>query len=68
MSKSAAAPPAARPPSEHAPPGTLWGNYRLGRKLGGGSFGETFLVVHVRTGEELAVKLESVKVRHPTLM
>ncbi|KAJ2782454.1 serine/threonine protein kinase [Coemansia javaensis] len=41
--------------------------YRLGRKIGSGSFGEIFLAVNVVTNEEVAVKLESVKARHPQL-
>ncbi|PVU94138.1 hypothetical protein BB559_003078 [Furculomyces boomerangus] len=41
--------------------------YRLGRKIGSGSFGEIFLAVNVITNEEVAVKLESVKSRHPQL-
>ncbi|CAK0834550.1 unnamed protein product, partial [Prorocentrum cordatum] len=61
MSRRAAALP---PP----PPSLFWGRYRLGRKLGTGSFGEAFLVVHVRTGEERAVKLERVESEHPMLM
>ncbi|KAJ1906303.1 serine/threonine protein kinase [Coemansia sp. IMI 209127] len=41
--------------------------YRLGRKIGSGSFGEIYLAVNVVTNEEVAVKLESVKARHPQL-
>mmetsp|Transcript_8951 Transcript_8951/g.19136 ORF Transcript_8951/g.19136 Transcript_8951/m.19136 type:complete len:364 (+) Transcript_8951:227-1318(+) len=44
------------------------GKYRLGRKLGGGSFGEIFLGTNIQTGEEVGVKLESVKARHPQLL
>ena len=70
----------------------IGGKYRLGRKIGRGSFGDiylglsaslTFLIyscirshsfAHVRTGvsiengEEVAIKLESVKSRHPQLL
>ncbi|KAL6597896.1 hypothetical protein ACP70R_037689 [Stipagrostis hirtigluma subsp. patula] len=42
--------------------------YRLGRKLGSGSFGEIFLGTHVQTNEEVAIKLESVKTKHPQLL
>ncbi|WZY78000.1 hypothetical protein YC2023_024384 [Brassica napus] len=35
------------------------GKYKLGRKLGSGSFGELFLGVNVQNGEEVAVKLVS---------
>ncbi|KAJ1964398.1 serine/threonine protein kinase [Dipsacomyces acuminosporus] len=41
--------------------------YRLGRKIGSGSFGDIFLAVNVVTNEEVAVKLEAVKARHPQL-
>ncbi|GLC46182.1 Casein kinase 1-like protein 8 [Pleodorina starrii] len=44
------------------------GKYRLGRKLGGGSFGEIFLGTNLQTGEEVGVKLEPVKARHPQLL
>jgi serine/threonine protein kinase len=33
------------------------GKYRLGRKLGGGSFGEIFLGTNLQTGEEVGIKL-----------
>ncbi|KAL6881956.1 hypothetical protein ACP4OV_011428 [Aristida adscensionis] len=43
--------------------------YRLGRKLGSGSFGEIYLAgTHVQTNEEVAIKLESVKTKHPQLL
>ncbi|CAH2046519.1 unnamed protein product [Thlaspi arvense] len=41
--------------------------FKLGRKIGSGSFGELYLGVNVQTGEEVAVKLESVKTKHPQL-
>ena len=41
--------------------------YRLGRKIGSGSFGDIYLGVDIPTGEEVAIKLESVKTRHPQL-
>lgn len=43
------------------------GKYRLGRKLGSGSFGEIYLGTNVVTGEEVAVKMESIRARHPQL-
>lgn len=46
----------------------LGGLYCLGRKLGSGSFGDIYLAVNIQTGEELAVKLESAKSKHPQLM
>jgi len=43
------------------------GRYRLGRKIGSGSFGDIYLGVNITTGEEVAVKLESRRCRHPQL-
>ena len=43
------------------------GRYRLGRKIGSGSFGDIYLGANINTGEEVAVKLESIKSRHPQL-
>ncbi|VVA89879.1 unnamed protein product [Arabis nemorensis] len=45
----------------------IGGKFKLGRKIGSGSFGELYLGVNVQTGEEVAVKLESVKTKHPQL-
>ncbi|XP_062202596.1 uncharacterized protein LOC133904949 [Phragmites australis] len=42
--------------------------YRLGRKLGSGSFGEIYLGTNVQTNEEVAIKLETVKTKHPQLL
>ncbi|KAM0848685.1 hypothetical protein ACQ4PT_054221 [Festuca glaucescens] len=43
------------------------GKFKLGKKIGSGSFGELFLAVNAQTGEEVAVKLENVKTKHPQL-
>jgi len=43
------------------------GKYRLGRKIGSGSFGDIYLGTNINTGEEVAIKLESVKTKHPQL-
>ena len=43
------------------------GRYRLGRKIGGGSFGDIYLATDVTTQEEVAVKLEHSKTKHPQL-
>ncbi|XP_052184960.1 casein kinase 1-like protein 6 [Diospyros lotus] len=43
------------------------GKFKLGRKIGGGSFGELYLGVNIQTGEEVAIKLEPVKTKHPQL-
>jgi casein kinase 1 len=42
--------------------------YRLGRKIGSGSFGDIFLGTNITSGEEVAIKLESVKTKHPQLL
>jgi len=43
------------------------GMYRLGRKIGSGSFGDIYLGTNINSGEEVAIKLESMKTRHPQL-
>ncbi|WJX84386.1 Casein kinase 1-like protein 6 [Trifolium repens] len=45
----------------------IGGKFKLGRKIGSGSFGELYIAVNVQTGEEVAVKLEPVKTKHPQL-
>ncbi|TMW94364.1 hypothetical protein EJD97_010382 [Solanum chilense] len=45
----------------------IGGKYKLGRKIGSGSFGELYLGVNIQSGEEVAVKLEPVKTKHPQL-
>ncbi|GIY11024.1 casein kinase I isoform alpha [Caerostris extrusa] len=42
--------------------------YRLVRKIGSGSFGDIYLGINITSGEEVAVKLESTKARHPQLL
>jgi casein kinase 1 len=54
--------------SREATIGKVGGLYCLGRKLGSGSFGDIYFAVNTQTGEELAVKLESTKSKHPQLM
>ncbi|XP_020677800.1 casein kinase 1 [Dendrobium catenatum] len=46
---------------------TIGGKFKLGRKIGSGSFGELYLGVNIQSGEEVAIKLESVKTKHPQL-
>ncbi|GLG99582.1 uncharacterized protein GBIM_06016 [Gryllus bimaculatus] len=41
--------------------------YRLGRKIGSGSFGDIYLGTNISTAEEVAIKLECIKTRHPQL-
>ncbi|KAL8089124.1 casein kinase 1-like protein 10 isoform X1 [Apium graveolens] len=43
------------------------GKFKLGRKIGSGSFGELYLGVNVQSGEEVAIKLEPVRTKHPQL-
>ncbi|KAJ6822981.1 casein kinase 1-like protein 2 isoform X1 [Iris pallida] len=42
--------------------------FRLGRKIGSGSFGEIYLGTNIQTNEEVAIKLENVKMKHPQLL
>jgi len=44
------------------------GKYVLGRKLGSGSFGDIYAGRNRQTDEEVAIKLESVKSKHPQLL
>ncbi|KAJ7979325.1 putative Casein kinase [Quillaja saponaria] len=42
--------------------------FKVGRKLGSGSFGEIYLGTNIQTNEEVAIKLENVKTKHPQLL
>ncbi|KAK4780990.1 hypothetical protein SAY87_017096 [Trapa incisa] len=42
--------------------------FRLGRKIGSGSFGEIYLGTNIVSNEEVAIKLEIVKTKHPQLL
>ncbi|KAI5662795.1 hypothetical protein M9H77_22118 [Catharanthus roseus] len=44
------------------------GKYKLGRKIGSGSFGEIFLATHIDSFEIVAVKIENNKTKHPQLL
>ncbi|XP_050366327.1 casein kinase 1-like protein 3 [Argentina anserina] len=46
----------------------IGGKFKLGRKIGSGSFGEIYLATHMETGETLAAKIESNKTKHLQLM
>ncbi|XP_042448521.1 casein kinase 1-like isoform X1 [Zingiber officinale] len=45
----------------------IGGKFKLGKKIGSGSFGELYIGVNIQGREEVAVKLESVKSKHPQL-
>ena len=42
---------------------TINGEFRLGRKIGSGSFGEVYSGTNMQTGEAVAIKMEAVAVR-----
>jgi serine/threonine protein kinase len=42
--------------------------FRVGPKIGSGSFGEIYAGTNVHTGEEVAIKLEPLKTKHPQLL
>lgn len=42
--------------------------YKLGRKIGSGSFGQIFLATHVDTHQIVAVKMENRETKHPQLL
>ncbi|KAG0486851.1 hypothetical protein HPP92_008946 [Vanilla planifolia] len=42
--------------------------FRVSRKIGSGSFGEIYLGYHLQTNEEVAIKFENVKTKHPQLL
>jgi serine/threonine protein kinase len=46
---------------------TLPAQYRIGKKIGSGSFGDIYLGINIISGEEVAIKLESIKAKHPQL-
>ena len=51
-----------------SPDTKIGGIYVIGRKLGSGSFGDVYLCVDTRSGEEYAAKFESAKSKHPQLL
>ncbi|KAI9292885.1 putative casein kinase I [Neoconidiobolus thromboides FSU 785] len=54
--------------SERPPmPTRIMNKYKLGKKIGSGSFGEIYIGVNCVSGEEIAIKVESNKARHPQL-
>ena len=43
------------------------GKYRFGTKIGSGSFGEIYLGTNVVTHEDVAIKIEPLRSKHPQL-
>ena len=41
------------------------GNYKLGRKIGVGTFGDIFIGFDIAKEEEVAIKLERSSTKHP---
>lgn len=41
--------------------------FRLGRKIGSGSFGDIYMGYNIASNEEVAIKLECTKTKHPQL-
>ena len=46
----------------------LGGKYKLGKKLGEGAFGQVYVAKDNATGEEVAVKVEDNRTKHPQLL
>ncbi|CAI2371866.1 unnamed protein product [Moneuplotes crassus] len=46
----------------------LGGKYKTGKKLGSGAFGEVFVAKETNTDEEVAIKVESNRTKHPQLL
>jgi len=42
--------------------------YKIGRKLGSGSFGDIYVGTNLASGEDVAIKLESIRSKHPQLL
>ena len=43
----------------------LANRFKMGKKIGSGSFGEIYLGLDIQTGKEVAVKFEQLNVRRP---
>lgn len=44
------------------------GRYKLGQKIGSGSYGTVYLAKNVQSGIDVAIKVEEIKARHPQLL
>jgi casein kinase 1 len=42
--------------------------FRVGPKVGSGSFGEIYAGTNIHTGEDVAIKLEPIKSKNPQLL
>ena len=47
--------------------GIIASKYKVGQKIGSGSFGQIHLGTNTHTNEEVAIKFESIRTRHPQL-
>ncbi len=47
---------------------TVAKKFKIGKKIGSGSFGDIYLGENLSTGEEVAVKLEPCRSKHPQLL
>lgn len=50
------------------PDTTIGGKYKVGSKIGSGSFGEVFSGTNLTTNEPVAIKAEPARTRHPQLL
>ena len=42
--------------------------YRIGRKIGSGSFGDVYQGTNIQSGDPVGIKLEPVKTKYPQLL
>ena len=46
----------------------LGGKYKVGKKLGSGAFGDVYVAKEIATDDEVAIKVESNRTKHPQLL
>ncbi|KAF1871535.1 hypothetical protein Lal_00020329 [Lupinus albus] len=46
----------------------IGGKFKVGRKIGSGSFGQIYIASNIETSEIVAIKMESKKTKHPQLL